>query len=242
MTGCGGGTSRAYVLPSSAYRTGNGGAEFRTDLRVMNPGASAVTVTPTLYDQASGQTYSGSPVTIAGRHQASWDNVLQTLFGRGLGAYGPIRLQSSGSLVVSSSVNNVNACGQGAVSGQWLPGVDASQGLTAGILVQLALSASSVTGYRTNVAFVNPGTQPATVSATLRRGDGTSVGSATIGPLAANGFRQVELSSFPGASGITDTNLYVAFSSDQPVLSFASVINNASGDPFAIVATQDAAN
>ncbi len=51
----------------------------------------------------------------------------------------------------------------------------------------------------------------------------------------------MSLGSFPGASGTTDTNLFLEFTSDQPVLSFASVINNASGDPFAIVAAADAA-
>ena len=44
---------------------------------------------------------------------------------------------------------------------------------------------------------------------------------------------------FPGVAGTTDTNLWVEFTSDQPVLAFASVINNASGDPFAIVMTAE---
>ena len=241
VSGCGGGggTDRVYVLPSSAYSAGAGDAEFHTDLRVMNPSQSPVTVTPTFYDQSSGQAYPAAPFTVAGRNQVSFDNVLVSLFGRGLGAYGPIRLLAGGALIVSSTVNNVNACGTGAISGQWLPGLDASQALTAGILVQLGLSASSGTGYRTNVVFVNPGSQPATVSADLRRGGGSSIGTSTIGPLPANGFRQVSLGTFPGAAGVTDTNLFLAFTSDQPVLAFASVIANASGDPFAIVASPD---
>ncbi len=243
VTGCdgAGGSARTYFLPSSAYSVGAGGAEFHTDLRLMNPGPSAVTVTPTLYDQTSGQAYPAAPFAVAGRSQVSYDNVLQSLFGRGPGAYGPIRLQTSGPLIVSSVVNNVNACGAGAVSGEWLPGLDASQAMTAGILVQLALSADGGTGYRTNVVFVNPGTQAATVSAGLRRGAGSSIGTSSIGPLPANGFRQVSLGGFPGAAGVTDTNLFLEFTSDQPVLAFASVINNGSGDPFAIVASPDTA-
>ena len=89
---------------------------------------------------------------------------------------------------------------------------------------------------------MNPGTANATVAANLRRGDGSLVGTETFPSLPANGFRQVSLGGFPGASGTTDTNLFLEFTSDQPVLSFASVINNASGDPFAIVATADSAS
>ena len=179
--------------------------------------------------------------TIPARSQASLDNILRTLFGAGLGSYGPIRFEATGALVVSSSVNNVNACGSGATSGQWLPGIDASQALRAGIMGQLALSASATSGYRTNVVFMNPGTANATVTATLRRGDGSSIGTVTYPALPADGFRQVSLGGFPGATA-TDTNLFLEFTSDQPVLSFASVINNASGDPFAIVAAADTAS
>lgn len=239
VTGLNGRAAVTYVLPSSAYSLGAGGAEFHTDLRVMNPNPSQVTISASFYDQSTGQTVPASPLVVAPRNQAAFDNVLNSLFGRGLGSYGPIRLEASGPLFVSSSVNNVNACGSGAVSGQWLPGIETSRSLTAGILVQLGLSADPATGYRTNVVFMNPGSQPATVTATLRRGGGSLVGSTTVGPLAGNGFRQVSLASIPGAPGITDSDLYLEFTSNQPILAFASVINNASGDPFAIVAFAD---
>ena len=45
----------------------------------------------------------------------------------------------------------------------------------------------------------------------------------------------------PGVQGITDTNLFLEFTSDRPVLAFTSVINDASGDPFEIVASRDTA-
>jgi hypothetical protein len=182
---------------------------------------------------------------VAGRSQASFDNVLQSLFGKTLasGSYGPIRFDSTGSIIVSSSVNNVNACGTGATSGQWLPGIDATKAMTAGLIAQLAVSSNGATGYRTNLVVMNPGSANATATVKLRAGGGVLLSSGTIGPLEANGFSQVPLDSagtFPGVAGRTDTNLWVEFTSDQPVLAFASVINNASGDPFAVVATPDA--
>ncbi|MGA7992073.1 MAG: PKD domain-containing protein [Thermoanaerobaculia bacterium] len=234
--------SADVVIPSTVYRRGVGNAEFRSDVRVFNPTNSPINYTPVLYDQVSGQTFTAALQTIPPRAQQSFDNIVGTLFGRALddGSFGPIRFQTSGAIIVSSSVNNYNACGSGAVSGQWLPGLDQGQALKAGTLVQLASSVDLAAGYRTNVVFTNPGASDATVNARVRRGDGTSVSTATIGPLGPNGFKQVgNWGDFPGVSGTNDTNLWLEFTSDQPVLAFASVINNASGDPFAIVMTAE---
>lgn len=236
------GATADVVIPSSVYRRGAGGAEFRSDVRVFNPTNAPVNVVPILYDQVTGQTITRPVETIPPRAQKSYDNIVGTLFGKTLddGAFGPIRFQTTGTVIVSSSVNNYNACGNGSVSGQWLPGLDAAAALKSGTLVQLASSVDLLAGYRTNVVFANPGTSDATVNANVRRGDGTPVSAATIGPLAPNGFKQVgNWGDFPGVSGTNDTNLWLEFTSNQPVLAFASVINNASGDPFAIVMTAE---
>jgi hypothetical protein len=231
------------VIPSTVYRRGAGGAEFRSDVRVFNPTSSPVNYTPVLYDQVSGQTLTAPLQTIPARAQQSFDNIVGTLFGKSLddGAFGPIRFQTTGTLLVSSSVNNYNACGNGSVSGQWLPGLDATSALKAGTLVQLASSVDLSAGYRTNVVFMNPGASDASVRAKVRRGDGSLLSDATLPTLAPNGFTQIGNwgAPFSGVSGTNDTNLWLEFTSDQPVLSFASVINNASGDPFAIVMTAE---
>jgi plastocyanin len=232
------------IVASSAFRAGSGGAEFHSDVRILNPGSSPVTVTPTLYDQATGETVTKPAIEVAARTQVAYDNVLASLFGRtlGQGSFGPMRFQSTGTIIVSSSVNNVNACGSGAVSGQWLPGLEDSQATKAGLLYQLAVSGVSTTGYRTNVVFVYPASSgTTTVTAKLRRGDGSLLSQGILGPLGPNGFTQVAVNdgSFPGVGSTTDTNLWLEFTSSQPVLSFASVIANASGDPYAIVALAD---
>ena len=232
------------ILPSSAFRAGRNGAEFRTDVRVLNPGVSAVTVTPTFFDQASGAAVPAGSFLLAPRSQAAFDNILASLFGKDLaqGAFGPIRFDATGPIVVSASVNNVNACGSGAVSGQWLPGLDASGALTSGVIPQVALNADPSTGYRTNLVVANPSAAAATVTVRVHRGDGASHAAATVGPLPPNGFLQVALDDpvvFPGLAGTSDANLWIELESDRPVLAFASVIHNASGDPFAVVALPD---
>jgi hypothetical protein len=234
----------SYILPSSAYRTGLNGAEYQTNVRLLNQGASAVTVTATFYDQVTSTAFPASPFQIAARSQVAFDNILQSLFGKTLsqGAYGPIRFDTTGSILVAANVNNVNACGAGAVSGQWLPGIAASQALSTGVIGQLAVSSSTLSGYRTNLVFMNPGSAAATATVKVRLGGGSLLSTGTIGPLAANGFSQVALDSaaaFPGVAGTTDTNLWLEFTSNQPVLAYATMINNASGDPFAVVASGD---
>lgn len=107
--------------------------------------------------------------------------------------------------------------------------------------MQLGASADGGSGYHSNVVFMNPGTTAANVTTKLRKGDGTLVAAFTLDPLPANGFKQIGTLSawLPSPNTITDTNLWLEFTSDQAVLAFASVINNGSGDPFAIVMTAE---
>ena len=118
-----------------------------------------------------------------------------------------------------------------------------SGALTSGVIPQVAISADPATGYRTNLVVLNPSAAAATVSVKVRKGDGALLSSATIGPLPPNGFRQVALDDpavFPGLAGRNEASLWIELSSERPVLAFASVIHNVSGDPFAVVAVPDA--
>jgi PKD repeat protein len=248
-TGC---PARAdVVLLTSAFSDGKNGAEFHTDVRVFNPSpTSPVLVTPVFYQSdANGfvvDTVTKPAFTIGPREQVAYDNILSSLFGLTKGFFGPIRFEANSPVLVSSGTNNYKSCGNttpgASIAGQWIPGIDVGQALKAGTLVQLAASADSATGYRTNVDFINPSlTTGANVTIKIRKGDGTQLSSNTIN-LDANGLFQKAIDdggAFPEVAGTTDTNLWLEFTSDQPVLSFASVINNASGDPFAVTAAAE---
>ena len=81
----------------------------------------------------------------------------------------------------------------------------------------------------------------ATVTAKVRKGDGTQLSSAHDRAARARtgSCRSATGAPSRASRAPTDTNLWLEFTSDQPVLAFASVINNASGDPFAIVMTAE---
>ena len=139
LTGMGPLRAESWILPSSSFRPGSGGAEYRTDVRILNQGTAAVTVYATFFDQVTSAATVANPFRVEARSQAAFDNVLHSLFGREPddGAYGPIQFEASGPILVAATVNNVNACGTGAVSGQWLPAVAASHALRAGVIGQV---------------------------------------------------------------------------------------------------------
>ena len=232
------------VIPSTGYTSGGGGADYRTDVRIYNPTGHPVLVTPVFYRQANpaagidAATVTEGNFTVPARGQVAFDNIIGVLFNQPHGSFGPVRLQAPSPLVVSSGTNNYNGCGNGSVSGQWIPGLDVSLAAQAGSLVQLGTSTNLLAGYRSNVVFVNPSDQlTASIVATLRRGDGSFVSLALL-KLDPYGFKQINnfLTDYEPAVSTTDTNLWLEFVSDNPVFAYASVINNASGDPFAVLA------
>ena len=233
------------MIPSTGFSTGAGAApaDFRTDVRVFNPTGVGVLVTPTFYRQANSAagipaaTITQGNFTVPARGQVAFDNIIGVFFNQPRGSFGPVRFQTNAPLVVSSATNNYNGCGNGSISGQWIPGIDLSLAFQAGELVQLATGTDPNSGYRSNVVFVNPGSQAANVTAVLRKGDGSLLALALF-QIPGNGFKQINNFKTDFAPGVstTDTNLWLEFTSDQKVLSYASVINNASGDPFAVVA------
>jgi len=246
-----GATRADVVVPSSGFLNNGIGDIFQTDVRVFNPTDSPVAVTPVFYRQPntaaglSADTVPAADVVVPPRGQVSFNNVLQSLFGQVTGAFGPIRFRTTAPIVVSSATNNVNGCNHtGAIQGQWIPGLDVASAMTGGTLVQLAASTSGTAGYRSNLVFFNPAAAgSANVTANLRAGDGSLLSTSTFtlgnGPA---GFRQVNnYKDFSPPVSLSDTNLWIEFTSDQPVLAFASVINNVSGDPYALTASAEPA-
>ena len=229
--------------PVDVYRRGAGGAEFRSDVRIFNPTNAPVNVTPILYDQVTGQTITKPVETIPPRSQKAYDNIVGTLFGKTLddGAFGPIRFQTPDTVLVSSSVNNYNACGNGSVSGQWLPGLDAASALTSGTLVQLASSADTrrATARTSCSRTRRRPTRPSTRGPPGRRH--ADLGGHDRASPAERLHADRQLGS-PVALRVDTTTTRTSGSSSRatsPCSSFASVINNASGDPFAIVMTAE---
>ena len=141
--------SADVVIPSSVYRRGAGGAEFRSDVRIFNPDErarerDADPLRPGLGPDDHEARRDDSAARRRRRTTTSW--------GRSSGRRsttapsGRSASRRPAPLIVSSSVNNYNACGNASVSGQWLPGLDAASALRTGTLVQLAVERGHVHG------------------------------------------------------------------------------------------------
>jgi len=145
------------VLPSSAFRAEKNGAEFRTDVRLLNRGSAAVTVTPTFYDQASARSW--RPGRSDRRPEPGGVRQRPRLPLREDARPGrvrpdPVRRDGAHRRLLEREQRERlrHRGGLRAVA----PGLDATRALRGGTIPQVAVSADASTGYRTNLVVVNP--------------------------------------------------------------------------------------
>lgn len=226
----GGSTTPAftYVFASVTHAPGLLGALFRTDVAAVNRASTAANVTLTFAQVGGGTTERTRTVPAGGT--AEWSDVLTSVFGfaSDSSAYGALTAASDVPLVLSSRTFNQSTAG---TFGAYLPAVALSSALTSGIGILPQLRKSSA--YRTNIGVVNLGTASATVAIRLFGGTGAGIGSVRRLTIPAGGFAQ-ETDVFT-TSGAGDAAVaYATVEGETPgsrVWAFASVIDNATGDP-----------
>jgi hypothetical protein len=162
-----------------------------------------------------------------------YNDVVTSLFhSSGLGA---IRLKSDDEFVASQRIYAVATAGS---LGQFVGGVDVSNALTKGVIIQLAASGA----FRTNVGAANPNGTEANVTWRVYDKNNALVGNpklmvmppfAVIAPAALSGYADLP----PGNANLSDS--WVSYSSDQPIVAYGSVIDNGTTDPTYIPAAAD---
>ncbi len=215
------GASR-LILPSAA----NSGP-FRSNLLILNLSSSEARVDLVALDRDSGQSIGTNlrNVAIAGNGFIRFDNVLEAL---GVANnYGPVEIRSTNGapLAAVSEVSGLNRNTSGFLQAQ---SADSAQRT---LLVPYAVETGA---FRTNLGLNNLGTGTATVKIELIGPDGKHVATSSI-QIAASGLLQLNRvisllsQDFPTSS--TPHEGYLRISADQPILAFASQIDNASDDP-----------
>jgi hypothetical protein len=99
------------------------------------------------------------------------------------------------------------------------------------------LHVRSTASFRANAGAMNPGQSPAVVTAALYKADGTRLLERTGLEILPNSMRQFSLLELFGGAVVEDG--FIVFESTQPVFTWASVIDNASGDPFFVPGVED---
>ena len=240
---------------TSAKATGVGGAQFVTSLRIVNP--SAIPASADLYflpqsaldgsNSALGDNSGASKVTVAvpANQTLALDDVLASQFG--VTGAGGIRIESfeagggsnpspAGVWVLSQTlvVNALSSTGVPGTNGFAIPSQNQDQLVAVGetaYVPYISASSSSTSGYRTNLFLLSADkTENTNVTVTLRKSDGSTVGSKTL-TLGKSSQTQINnIANFFGyAPAGSETNLtaLVTVTGGGPVATGASIIDNA---------------
>ncbi len=227
----------AYLVPTSAHKDGFNDTHWVTDLVLTNPGLADATAR--LYFIKGGRDNTGSParpVFVPLRRSLKLVDVLATTFSE-TGASGAILVGSDVPLIVTSRTYNMTSTG---TYGQFVEGVPLAEAFGPGQtawLPGLSQSTSGGVGYRTNVGVANAGGQHVQVEIALYGSDGVWLGSRTV-ILNPYDFQQVD-KVFAGIVPLGVDNGYALVSTSTAgaaLFAYASVVDNATGDPIAVPA------
>lgn len=209
-------------------------SNFHTDARLFNPDFNKdIQITATFYatDGSPAQT---ANITVPKRQMKIMDDVTAQLFQTS--KLGAILFSSADQFEASSRIYALTPAG---TLGQFGPGTPPSAAKTKGALLQLKSTGSS---FRTNIGVVNPNNATANVTWTLYDKNSAIVSSKStpFGPLSTLAPTNVAGGFFFDPKSADLSDLWVSFSSDQPVLVYASVIDNGTTDQTFIPAVDDA--
>jgi len=222
-------TAYRYLVAGVASNPGAAGTNWKSFLSLANPGQGAV-VASLVYRHDAGS--AGVSASVPAGGVVGWDDVVSQLFVVTPPSAGAVEVCADHEIVVQARTYNDTPNG---TYGQFLPGVSPAEliGPTAtGLLGQLRGSA----GFRTNVGFVNPGSEACQVRVTLHGPDGSALGSPVSATVPAGSWHQVN-DVFDRADA-DETDLATAtvevLTAGGLVWAYGSVIDGASGDPTTI--------
>ena len=224
-------------IPAAAHVNGYRGTQWRTDLELAG-GSGTASTTFTVELLKSGQDNSHpQSVTLTtdpgGTRRA--EDLLDRLVHYSGSAALHLLADRSGASVSSRTYNQT---GHGTY-GQFIPGLTGHTAITAthpARLIELHQSADDATGFRTNIGVLNTTASPADISIALHAWDGTLLGTVPVS-LKPYELKQVD-KIFRTVASSPVTNGYAVLTtstSGGKILSYASVIDNASGDPVCIL-------
>jgi hypothetical protein len=212
-------------------------SNFHTDARLFNPSFDKdIQISATFYSTAGGNPLTAN-VTVPKRQMKILDDVTTQLFSTS--TLGAILFSSADPFEATSRIYALTGAG---TLGQFGPGTPPTLTKTKGALLQLKQNGvNNQTGtFRTNIGIVNPNNATANVTWTLYDKNNAIAATTTTayGPFAVLGPSLV--TSVAGATTGDFSDAWLSFSSDQPILAYASCIDNGTTDQTFIPAVDDA--
>lgn len=233
-------SAHSLIIPAAANTDGVNQTRWRTDLQVMAAGSEPVTFTVELLRTGEDNT---DPVSIdrsvAPDSSLRLANLLETEFG--FVGTAALRVRATdGEIRVNSRTFNDDPTG---TYGQTVPAVPETRATEFGghaTLIQLSRSSDPASGFRTNIGFVSMVAQPIVVTVDLFDATGSSLGTVTRS-LQAFEHRQINDAFRAVGSDAVDDGYAVVSTPTRGgrFVSYASVVDNGSGDAVFIVGEND---
>ena len=219
------------VVPTAASIHGLNGTYFRTDLDLLNQSFTDPVTVDLTYPRASRTV----TVSLNPREARTFRDIVGTSF-QSPETFGGIVISWSGGPVVASSRTYTVGAGGGSI-GTRIPAVEDSARLNAATFVAVASSGGVLTsGFRSNVGFFNPGYSDGSggvVTVTFALYDALARPLGAPRTVSVGGSLQInDVFSACGAGGVTTKNARLVVTSDMPVFSYVTVIDNLTGDSF----------
>jgi uncharacterized repeat protein (TIGR01451 family) len=223
--------ARSYVLPGVADLS-NGGANWRSDLRVFNAGTDPQYVTMTLYPQtgsASSDPISRS-VAINPGEVSILDNILSSRFGvTNIGGALHVDTLSDANLVVTG--RTYNQVDGGGTYGQFIAAVTPADAVGKGGRTLNVLQVEDSTRYRTNLGIAEVSGKPVTVEVSVLLPDAKVAPKLQI-PLAANEYRQFRVLQQLGVGTAYNARITIrVIDGDGRIAAYGSVVDMQTQDP-----------
>ena len=220
---------------------GGSAGKFRTDARIFNPSYDKNIIITARYlpiGNVDNTNVTPKTITVDKRSMAIYDDVVLSLFGGGP-PLGAVRLTSDDDFVATQRIfADESDTPKNGTLGQFVPGLEVSEAIEKGVLIQLRQFGSGKGSFRTNMGAVNPNAEPAHV--TYKIYDRTNALARTVEftlqPFGVMG--PTNIAGFFGNPPNLD-NAWISFSSDHPIFGYASVLDNGSEDPTFIPASAD---
>lgn len=249
-TAFGGGEIRGQLAAANEYDTGVSGkvqgaanSNFVTDVRVFNPSYTSKAVALIEFFPASltgnVNAAASKPIEIPARGEAVLDDVNGSNHLNAPGLLGALRVTSQNQLAVTSNIYNDQRSNGKGTFGQFVPALQRGSLLRRGVLPHISNSSATDSGFRTNIGVFNPNQSSVLVRAELRTADGTLLGAQN---LTVPGLAQQQFPLSLLATGV-DLNaagaMTISYDASAPVLGYAAVNDNVSGDSIFIVGQPD---
>jgi hypothetical protein len=216
------------MVAGVAETAGAAQTRWKSDLAILNPGTSTTHVD---LEYRWGQGSAGASLTVGPGSVVELVNVAADTFGAPDTA-GAVEVASDAPVIVTARTYNAAQIG---TFGQSIPGVTAEDGLGVGETAMLS-QLGNTDSVRTNIGFVDLGGNGALARIRLFDGDGRALGSELGELVPANGwtqvnrvFRQANAGECSGCYALVDLA-----GGDGRIWTYASVVDNQSGDPTTI--------